>query len=94
MNTLNDRRSIAKICFIFQLIKGQILSPKLLNLIDFRVRQVNTRNVEILNINFNDNDPYNVMREKFNEFSNVIDLSLGTDTLKNHLKEHFKSILN
>lgn len=39
MNTLYDRRIIAQILFIFQLIKGKIKSPPLLNKIGYREYQ-------------------------------------------------------
>jgi Uma2 family endonuclease len=93
MNTLYDRRVIAQICFIFQLIKGKIISPPLLNKIDYRIYQRNFRNQEILVIDYNNNDPYNVMRQKFNEYLNVNDMNQSLFTLKNNLKQLFKSQL-
>ena len=89
MNTLYDRRTIAQIIFIFQL-KDKIKSPPLLNKIGFGVYERNLRNHELLTIDYNYNDPYNVMRQKFNEYSSLIDLSRSFDTQKNYLKEFFK----
>lgn len=90
MNTLYDRRTKAQICFVFQLINGAIKSPQLYNKIGFRIYQRSFRNQELLLINLNDNDPYNIMRQKFNEFSNTIDFNRSLMILKNILKYYFK----
>lgn len=91
MNTLHDRRIIAQISFIFQLITGGIKSESLHDKINFRVHQRTLRSQELLIIDFNDTDPYNIMRQKFNEYSNLIDLGKSNLILKNLLKELFKS---
>lgn len=89
MNTLHDRRIIAQIYFIFQLISGAIKSRQLYSKIGYRIYERNLRNYELLVIDFNENDPFNIMRQKFNEFSNI-DLSHSSNVLKNKLIEHFK----
>lgn len=91
MNTLNDRRVIAQISFIFQLITGKINSPILFDKINYRVIQRDLRNQELLQIDYNNNDPYNIMRQRFNEYSNLIDMNKSVNVLKNNLKELFKS---
>ena len=90
MNTLGDRRIIAQICFIFQLLKGNINSIQLLSKIERRVYQRDLRNYELLVINYNNHEPFNIMQQKFNEYSNVIDLSKSVESLKNNLKQMFK----
>lgn len=86
----NDRRviaQIAQICFLFQLMKRNIQSKPLLNEIGLNTYQRNLRNYELLVIDYNDTDPYNVMRQKFNEYSKVIELNKISDVLKKNLKQ-------
>lgn len=87
MNTLEHRRIIFQVNFIFQLIKGKIYSPYLLQNLNFRVRNRNTRNQTLLNIDYV-KTPFNEMKIKFNNYFNIIDLNLNVDNVKQNLKNH------
>lgn len=88
MNTLEDRRSISQILFIFSLIKNNISSSNLIARLNFRIPTRFTRNQTLLHTN-NSNDPLNKMIIKFNEFREHYDFNQSLEIVKNKLKCFF-----
>lgn len=99
MNTLEDRRKMFRIIFIFSLISGRISSPNLLNNLNFRVPQRYTRTQTLLNEQITKyENPLSIMIRQFNEiFSKktdedefIFDLNLSLEGLKTKMKVYFE----
>lgn len=94
MNTLNDRRSIARISFIHSVFNSKISSPTILSDIKIKVPNRQTRANRNFSLFVNSlNDPLNLMCKLYNEFSYMLDLDQSVDNVKNNLKKHFKNII-
>lgn len=91
MNSLYDRRIIARVSFIHSLLIGSISSPTLLTELSLRIPLRITRNTgnSLLYIN-NFNNPLNTMCKYYNEFSYIIDFNQSNEIVKTTLKNHFK----
>lgn len=89
MNTIEDRRKISQIMFIFNILMGAVVSPKLLSNMSIKVPQRQTRSNKFLNENLCDT-PYNNAKKMLNVYSELIDFNLTAKTIKNNLKMKFK----
>lgn len=97
MNTLEHRRIVAAIMFIFKLIKGTTSSGEILNRIDFNTTNANLRNRSLIytkfhRTNYGKNEPINYMCELFNKYFNFIDFNLTQDALKTSLLKYFENL--
>lgn len=99
MNTLEDRRKIYQIAFIFSLINGIISSPSLLANLNINVPQRTTRNYTLLKCKFNKYEsPFTLMKKQFNEtflIKNdrdefIFDFNQSIQGLKQKLKNYFE----
>lgn len=103
MNTLEDRRTIAQILFIFYLINARITAPNLLSFINFRIplnflknkftRNRNKMNQQLL-ITVDNKDPFNLMQIKFNLYYYLFDICDSSDVVKHKLKFLLKNPFN
>lgn len=94
MNSLNDRRKIARICFVHSLLTNSISSPPLLSELKLKIPGRITRHSANNLLYTNDlKDPINIMCKNYNEFSTVIDFNQNTDIVKKNLKTYFKRIV-
>lgn len=95
MNTLSDRRQIARISFIHSILSGQISSPSLLLELRLKIPNRITRGTANSLLYTNDlKDPINVMCKSYNEIFHLVDFNQSVDTVKNNLKSYFKRTLN
>lgn len=100
MNTLEDRRKIASIIFVFSILMGIIQSPSLLRKLNIRIPVVatrilrtstmNDRNTDLLITDLNSNDPFTLMMNLFNDHFIYLDFNQGVNSIRNILKNHFK----
>ena len=106
MISLEDRRRAAQIIFILKLIKGEISSDTLLNMINFRIPSRRLRSTQFLSVhnescNYRKFRPMNFMLTTFNDYSNarvpftnefIIDFNLSSNIVKKRLHELFKQL--
>ncbi|XP_075167903.1 uncharacterized protein LOC142240069 [Haematobia irritans] len=91
--SLSSRRTMLNICYIMNIIQGEIESEFLLNRLAFNIPIRPTRNFEPLKIlyhrtNFANNDPFRRLCAQFNKYFNLIDLSENRVTLKRNIILH------
>lgn len=105
MITLSERRKIAQIAFIFNVINGNISSNYIREKIIFKEPHYNIRNHDLLQLslrkrNYSKYEPTNYMLSTFNEFYHktlpnsdvkIIDFNVSIDTVKKRIAEYFKT---
>lgn len=103
MNTLEDRRKIYQIVFIFSLLTDKVSSPNLLSNINIRIPQRATRNYLLLSDDKNKYDnPFSLMKKLFNAIFSTknkknefdFDLNQNVKTIKSKLKIYFELNVN
>lgn len=108
MTSLEDRRKVAQIAFIHDIIRGDISSEFILSQINIRVLIRNVRNSEFLIIpirrhNYSKFEPINYMLTTYNQYFNLkvpncdkflIDFNISTDTVRKRLFEYFKNYIH
>jgi hypothetical protein len=81
LDTLTERRSIASVMFIFDILSGRVSSPNLLSVLDLITPRYPTRGTEFLRIDFHRtnyglHEPMSGAMRQFNEVIPLFDLSL------------------
>lgn len=108
MNSLEERRKIAQISFVHNIIRGDVSSKYIIGKINMRILSHNVRNREFLQLpirrhNYTIFEPINSMLSTYNQFYNLkvpncntylIDFNINSDTVKMRMSEYFKSYLN
>jgi hypothetical protein len=84
LDTLNERRTIACIMFIFDILTGKIDSPSLLSLVRLNVSRYPIRGSELLRVDFHRtnygmHEPINNAIRKVNENSDIFDFNVTRD---------------
>lgn len=105
MITLSERRKVAQVVFLLNILHGSITSTFIRDHIRFTntpysTRAQNSLEIPIRTRNYSQREPINSMLYTFNEFMNkkipncdimMIDLNLSTDTVKKRMSEYFIS---
>lgn len=101
MNSLEDRRKMFQVLFIFSLITSLISSPQLLSNLNINIPTRDTRNYELLRRNLYKYDSsFILMKIKFTEVFSVknddeqfiFDFNLSIQNLKKRLKIYFENL--
>ena len=91
MNSLEDRRTIARIIFVFSIMMDYIHSPVLLRKLNFKIPNRIVRTITLLNVDLLSNDPFHSMKTIFNKFYRFFDFNQSINTIRINLKNYFKS---
>ena len=104
MVTLRERRLIAQITFIFNVIRGKLSSKIIMSRINFRTshhraRDSNLLEISVQSLNYLKYEPVNFMLSTFNSFYHkklpncdkfIIDFNFSNDTVKLRLNDYFR----
>jgi len=95
MVSLEKRREISDIIFIYQSVNNNILSPFISQQINFRsksrFRNTNLFTTKFHRTNYGRHEPINRMLIICNKYKHIIDFSLSKDNLKNKLLRPYLS---
>lgn len=90
LRSLKDRRFVADVVFVHQIINGAIISPNIRCQMSFRqnhnnLRVVNLFNVQSHNTDYGFNEPISRMLREVNSKSEFFDISISKNVLKSRL---------
>ena len=90
MNTLEKRREVAAVLFLFKLLKGLIFAPKILAQCNYNgiIRNYDTNsnhwffNIKSHRTKYGTFEPINYMCIIFNRYFKIIDFNLSVETMR------------